>query len=176
MANNPLLIRAKYEAGLPLKQIITESNHDEIVDLINRDNSSRIDEYFENIIPKSYRNELPKLKFIEKFNREYDVFASLVTADNNNEIIIVRPTVVRSIVVELLRFDGFESVYNNLLSMFKISPQYSHIKAEELTAKFLNETVPDELAKIMESVKSVKFLSHSAYMALHKLVFPDDPN
>lgn len=177
--NNPLLLKAKFEAGIPLKQIITENNHDEVVDLITNERYERyyrVKEYFKEIVPKAYRNELPKLKFIEKFGKEIETLEALVTADNNNEIIIVRPNIVRNVVSELLRFDGFKDTYNMLLKMFQTSPQYAHVKAEELAGKFLNETVPDELAKVMESTKSVKFLSHSAYMALHKLVFPDDPN
>ena len=60
--------------------------------------------------------------------------------------------------------------------MFRRGSQFAHVKADTLAANLLNETMPDELIKIMESPRAIKSIDHSGYMALHKAVFPDDPN
>jgi len=180
---NPMLLKVKFDAGIPLKQLITEQNHNDVVSiLIERDASHhtdlRVAEYVKEILPKAYKNEDPKLRLLEKLDHSTAFFRTLetlVSVTDAGEVIITRPNVVRWVLNQAFLFSGFPFVYQDLVNLFS-QAAYHTAKAEDIAAKVFAELHYDHTLEVMSSVQATMKLPHSAYMALHKAVFVDDPN
>jgi len=178
---NPMLMRVRYDAGIPLKQLITESTHNEVVGIMIEKGVSHSDrtlEYLKDILPKAFKNEDPKFRFLEALDNNdimMQLATYLVSVNDAGEVIVTRPTVLRWMLNRTFLFSGFLSVHQELMRVFS-RPLYGHAKAEESVAKLLVEVDYDRTLDVMNCAKSATSLGHAAYMALHKAVFVDDPS
>ena len=168
------LLKAKVNSEVQLKEIVTEQNHETVVQFIFQINdeekkSSRIGEYLYFILPKTFKNEEPKKSFIDVMGL-YDELFKLAKVDKNGELVVLRPQMVTWALMHLIRSGGFPHTFRTVVSAFSEHTDFAKSDVEQKAIQLFHQLIPEETKHFINTADATRCFEYGLYSKFHEAV------